>query len=86
MRVASRNPVNSTVSLEIRTAGTEINEIQVYDIQGRRVAARKVTGPTSGRWQTELNMGNQPAGVYFIRGVGSLGEPIGRAAKVVIAR
>jgi hypothetical protein len=63
------NPANSDIFISSTTDFEEITEIQVYDTKGSLQLKQIVNDPANN--EIELNIGNLPAGIYYIRLIGS---------------
>lgn len=71
------NPANSSVTVSVKNNQEQVS-VSVLDISGRELMQTSFTGE-----QTQLNISELPAGMYFVRIVSENGEQIGIQRLVV---
>jgi hypothetical protein len=80
---ASPNPVFGGARVRFTVDGAGSRAVDVFDLNGRRVARVRTTGAGSAEWDgRDLNGARVPAGVYFAR----LADRPDAAARIVVAR
>lgn len=89
LALRSSNPVSGTLAAEVLGASAGVLELQLFDLQGRRVANARATATGSGRDAVTLDpaAGSRPlrSGVYILRAKGG-DRRTSEGLKVVVLR
>ncbi|HLN21163.1 MAG TPA: T9SS type A sorting domain-containing protein [Bacteroidales bacterium] len=63
--IAYPNPTDGMINIEFSDIPLSDAEIEVFNINGQKILSEKVNG--SGSFVMQIDLSNQPAGMYFIR-------------------
>ncbi|MEZ4939475.1 MAG: LamG-like jellyroll fold domain-containing protein [Saprospiraceae bacterium] len=61
------NPTSGALNVELRGFGGETVELELTDAQGRQLLRRPLERVPADNWQTALDLGKYPPGMYFLR-------------------
>lgn len=61
------NPANNTVNISFELKKDEDVTMEIYNMQGARVATPIIGNKTKGKHKVTLNTGNMSSGMYFVK-------------------